>query len=138
MPVSRLGFRAIAEWALAASGVLLLAGVVSSAVEGWRQVPSLPPVLAEPASGPPPASMFSGAVFVPMLLLSTGDELRVGEHASTVAARLNRAWQIGTDALERTAGGLRTIRRYDDGTTQFAVVLEAADQSEHIVAIYVR
>lgn len=140
MVVRRFGLRAFFEWAVAAACIAVVAGIGTRSVQELRGVDALPAVIADERAIPePPASMFPGAVYVPLLLLSTGDQLRVGEYASTIADRLHDAWQIGSDALERSDYGHRTVRRYDDGATQFAVVLEAiGDEEERVVGIYLR
>jgi hypothetical protein len=127
------------EWTIAVGCVLVVAGVGSKALQELRGVQAVTPVIADERAIPdPPASMFSGAVLVPMLLLSTGDELRVGQRASVLASRINQAWQIGAEAIERSAIGYRIVRRYDDGATQFAVVLETDGDDDRVVAIYRR
>lgn len=140
MDVSRVGFRALIEWSLAAGCILLVASVGSKTVRELRVVQAIPTVIADERAVPDsPASMFPGAVFVPMLLLSTGDAVRVGQPASAVSSSIKAAWQIGPDAIERTEQGQRIIRRYDDGATQFAVVLESVEDSDdRVVAIYLR
>jgi hypothetical protein len=71
-----------------------------------------------------------------MLFLSSGAELRVGDRDS--AGMLDSAWQVGSEAYERVAGGSHVIRRYDDGSTRFTLVLQPTEgRDPRIVAIYV-
>lgn len=139
MDVPRVRFGAALEWAVAAGLLLAAAGLGSKALVELRRVPAVTPVIAETRPVPEaPVSVMSGAVRVPLLLLSSGAELRVGAAASDAARMIDSAWQVGGDEFERLPGGERLIRRYDDGSTRFTLVLQPADgRDPRIAAIYV-
>jgi hypothetical protein len=136
----RVRFGVALEWALAAGGILALLALGSLAVRELRGLRAVPSVMAGERPGqPPPAVVVPGAVSVPILILSTGVELRVGERASSVHNKIDPDWQVGPDAVERTRTGERVIRRYDDGATPFTLVFEPdAEEDARLGGIYVR
>ena len=139
MDVPRVRFGAVLEWAVAAGLLLAALGFGSRAFLELRRVPAMTSVIAESRPVPEaPLGVPPGSVLVPILLLSSGAELRVGSSASDISRMLDSAWQLGSDARERVVGGERLIRRYDDGSTRFALVLQPAEERDpRIVAIYV-
>ena len=139
MDVPRVRFGAVLEWAVAAGLLLAAAGLGSRALVELRRVPAMTPVIAEGLPVPDaPVGVPSGSVRVPILLLSSGVELRVGRSAAESAQVLDRAWQVGSDAFEQVDGSERLIRRYDDGSTRFTLVLHPPEVPDaRIVAIYV-
>lgn len=141
MEMTRARLGSVLEWALAAGCILALAALGSLLFNQARRA-TLPQVNAEEfASVIPdaPAVIPPRAVSVPLLLLSNGAQLRVGETAGAIAAKLNTAWQIGADAWERTATGDRVVRAYYDGARYFLLVLERTGQPDaQVSAIYLR
>ena len=77
---------------------------------------------------------------VPLIVLSDGAELRVGERETTFARKLKAAWKTGVDALERTAAGERVTRAYDDGVSHFVLVFEPQREEAEleVSAIYLQ
>jgi hypothetical protein len=139
--VTRARFGSVVEWVIAAGCILLTLGIGSMALREIDTFRPVTPVNAEGARIPDlPANVPSRAVSVPMLLLSNGTQLRVGERAPSVAAKISADWQVGGDALERTTNGHRVTRAYDDGGTQFVLVFEPIDDGadERLSAIYLR
>jgi hypothetical protein len=139
--VTRARLGSVVEWMIAAACILAALGVGAVGVRELRTVPALTPVIAEAAPIPePPPAVPSRAVSIPMLVLATGVQLRVGEHATAVAARLDPAWQVGTDALERRGDGERLTRTYDDGVTHFLIVFDrpVPGADLRVSAIYVQ
>jgi len=132
------------EWVLAAACILALVAAGSMLLRQLRLAQALTAVNAEEATVPtapePPPAVPSRAISVPMLLLSNGAQLRVGETASAIADKINAAWQSGADALERTAKGDRVTRAYDDGARRFLLVFEPRDGvvEPRVSAIYLR
>ena len=139
MDVPRVRFGAVLEWVVAAGLLIAGAGLASKALLELRSVPAVTPVIAESRPVPEaPAAISPGSVLVPMLLLSSGTELRIGQTAIDIGSGLNSAWQVGAETIERQSDGERLIRRYDDGSTRFSLVLQPAEgRNQRIVAIYV-
>ena len=141
MTRARLG--SVLEWALAA-GCILAVAALGAVLFKQARLATLPQVIAEEVTSvdpaDTPAAIPSRAVSVPLLPLSNGTQLRVGETAGAIAGKLNKAWQIGADAWERTSAGERVVRTYDDGARHFLLVMEdAAGQPEfRLSAIYLR
>jgi hypothetical protein len=144
MWVTRARLGSALEWALAAGCILALAALVSLVAGELRNVRSLTAVLADEGSALPsaelPATIPAGAVSVPLLLLSNGSQLQIGQTASDIAARISAAWQIGADAFERTARGARVTRSYDDGARRFLLVFDRAESAgeDRVAAIYLQ
>jgi hypothetical protein len=146
MEVTRARFGSLLEWAVAALCAFALLIVGSWMLKELHRAPTpIVPVAAEGFDAAvttvlPPAAVPSRVVSVPIVLLSSGLELRVGESESSAAGKLNASWRAGDDMLERAAGGTRITRAYDDGARKFQIVLDpAADGVERRVsAIYVR
>jgi hypothetical protein len=129
------------EWAVALVCILALLALGSLVGRGLRDLRAVPAVLAgERPAQEPPAAVPLGAVSVPMLLLSTGVELRVGDRLSSVESKIGRDWQVGADAIERTDGGERMTRLYEDGARQFALVFnpDEDERGTRVGGIYVR
>lgn len=141
MEVTRARLGSVVEWVIAAACILAALGAGALGFRELRSVPAVTPVIAESAPIPePPAAVPSRAVSIPMLILATGAQLRVGEHATAVAAKLDPSWQVGTDSLERRGDGERLTRTYEDGASHFLLVFDrpipGADLS--VSAIYVQ
>ena len=147
MQVTRARFGSLLEWAVAALCALALAAGGSFAVHHLGSEPGpVVPVAAEEVldvpltTGHPPASVPAKAVSVPLVVLSTGSELRVGEMESVAVGKLKPAWRVGGDVLERAAAGNRITRTYDDNGHRFILVLEppAGGAERRISALYLQ
>jgi hypothetical protein len=142
MEATRVRWGPLLEWAVAAACILAALGVGTVVVRELRTVPSVTPsVIAEEAPIPePPAVIPPQSVSLPMLLLTDGTRLHVGERVSSVKARVNPAWQVGSESLERGPKGDRVTRTYTDGTTEFLLVFEPGDSGAEarLAAIYVK
>jgi hypothetical protein len=92
----------------------------------------------EEAIPDPPAAVPARSVLVPVLLLSDGSQLRVGDSVAELARRLGLMRKCAPPAIDRTAAGERITRFYAQGGQRFAVVLEplAADGQVRVAAIY--
>jgi hypothetical protein len=137
---TRARFGSVLEWIIAAACIVAALGLGSIAVQEIRTFRAFTPVIAEerlPADAP--VGVPAGAVSVPMLLLSGGTRLQVGDPARALADALRDARQVGQDSVERGASGDRITRSYADGATRFAVVLESPkpDAAPLVAAIYV-
>lgn len=144
MEATRARLSSLLEWAIASVCILAMAGLGSLVFEQLRTAsPAIAPVLAGSTELPPsadevPASVPPKAVSVPLMLLSNGAELRLGELESAIARKVGSAWQMGDDTLERIAAGNRVSRRYDDGVRRFLLVFEPRKEQPEmrLAAIY--
>jgi hypothetical protein len=142
MEATRVRFGPILEWVLAA---LVIAAVFAAGSAGVRQIRTVQPVTPVIAGEQSlyydaPAGIPPRAVSVPLLLLGDGQEVKIGDRASEVAASLGSAAKIISESVERSAVGERLIRFYGNVGVQFAVVYEALERSAEprVAAIYLR
>jgi hypothetical protein len=131
----------VLEWVLAAAGIVAVLAIGSIVAREFRTVSAVMPVSAREAAVPDtPASIPSRVVSVPMLLLSDGTQLRVGDSASQLESHLGPRSQVGLASVDRTPAGERVTRFYEEGGTRFVVVLEAIGDAgdARVTAIYLR
>jgi hypothetical protein len=141
MDATRARFGSLLEWIVAAVCIVAMLAIGSRAVGEFRNVSAVTPVIANEAPLPdPPAAVPSRAVSVPVLLLSNGVEVRVGEAAAQVASHLGREAEVASPSIDRTRMGERVTRFYEQGGTRFVVVLEpfAGDGQIRVAAIYLQ
>ena len=142
MEATRVRFGSILEWLLAT--VLIAAAVAAGALAfgEFRTVRAVTPVIAGEANlyYEAPAAIPPRAVSVPFLLLRSGAEVRIGDRASDVAARLGDAVTMISETVERSDVRERLTRFYSDVGSQFAVVYEALERTAEprVAAIYLR
>jgi hypothetical protein len=111
MDATRARFGSLLEWILAAICIAATLALGSVAVGGFRTVSAVTPAVAADAPlADPPATVPSRAVSVPVLLLSNGVEVRVGDAAAEVAAHLGSEAAVGTPSVDRTPMGERVTR----------------------------
>ena len=140
MDGTRVRVSSLFEWIAALACIIGLAAIGSAYIGNLRAVRAVTPVIAHEEEVPdPPAAVPSRSVSVPVLLLSDGVELRVGETAADVSKVLDRGWEVAPPAIDRTSSGERVTRFYARGGQQFAVVLEpfVGDSQLRVAAIYV-
>jgi hypothetical protein len=143
MEATRQRFTSFLEWAIAAACVMAFLGVGSLVMRELRTVTSAITVSAReatPAPATPPAGLPPRVISVPMLLLSDGKEVRVGETISTIVERLGQHAVVGRQAIERAVHGQRLTRFYDHVGTQFVLVFEPFEQNAEprVAAIYLQ
>ena len=142
MAATRVRFGAMLEWAVAAAMMLAVLAAGSGLFREFRTVRAVVPVIAGEAHFyyDAPADIPPRAVSVPLLLLANGGELRVGDRASDVAARIAGTVTVVSESIERSAFRERLTRFYNDVGVQFAIVFEALDQDAEpkVAAIYLR
>ncbi len=133
-------FGPVVEWLIAAAFLLATLAVASLIV---RELSAPVPVRAgQPVARPQPASIPPAvparAVSVPVLPFLDGKEVRVGETAAAVAARLGRAAESGRQELDRGSLGERLTRFYEYGGTRFILVFEPFERNgePRVVGIY--
>jgi hypothetical protein len=141
MEATRLRFGPILEWALAACVVGGAATLVSVAVGELPRVRPVVPVIAgEAPVDDRPAGVPPRSVSVPMLLLENGREIRLGDRAAEVAARLGSVPQVISESLDRSEVRERITRFYNHLGTQFVLVFEDVEPNADpkVAAIYLR
>lgn len=140
MDATRSTAASLLEWIIAAICIFAVVAIGSRLAREFRLVTAVTPVIAHEASPPddPPAGVPSRAVSVPMLLLSGGVEVHVGDTADQVESRLGRDAEIATPNIDRMPSGLRVTRFYERAGTSFVLVLYSpADETQaRVAAIY--
>ena len=139
---SRSGLRVgpVVEWLIAAAFLCATVAVGSLIVKELRT--SSPAARPSQASRPEvttiPAAIPARAVSVPVLPFLDGKEVRVGETASVVAARLGRAAESGRQEVDRGTLGERLTRFYEYGGSRFILVFEPFERNgePRVAAIY--
>lgn len=129
----------VVEWVIAAAFLSATLAVGSMIV---RELRAVTPVRTAPAARPIaasiPAAVPARAVSVPVLPFIDGKEIRVGETASAVAAKLGRAAESGRQEIDRGSLGERLTRFYEYAGSRFIVVFEPFERNgeARIAAIY--
>lgn len=136
---SRVG--SLLEWLAAAVCILGILAVSAVVVRDFRTVTAaVTPVIAHEEAAPDaPASIPARSVSVPILLLSDGTELHVGDTAGELSQYVGPDGEVAPPATDHTATGERVTRFYARGGQRFAVVLQrlTGDAQMRIAAIYV-
>jgi hypothetical protein len=133
-------FSSLVEWLIAA--VFLVTSLAVASLIVWELRPR--PVTTQYEPIPPltsvPAAIPARAVSVPMLPLLGGQEVRVGDTASAVAARLGRAAESGRQEVDKGRIGERLTRFYEYRGTRFILVFEPFERygEARLAAIYLR
>jgi len=140
MEATRARVSSLLEWLAAGACIIGLVAAGSVLVRDLRTVAGATPVIAhEEESVPePPAVIPSRSVSVPVLLLSDGAELHVGDTAEELAQRLRHGSEVAPRSIDRVAAGERVTRFYAEGGQRFAIVLQplADDGQVRVAAIY--
>lgn len=136
----RARMSSLLEWVAAAACIVGVLAVGSVLVRDLRTVSAVTPVIAHEEAVPdPPAAIPTRSVSVPVLLLSDGSQLRVGDAAAELATRLGSLAEVAAPAIDRTPAGQRVTRFYTQNGQRFAVVVEplAGDGEARVAGIYV-
>jgi hypothetical protein len=131
MDAARFRFGAIVEWAVAAAAIVAVVALALFTDREVRNVSAVTPVSAREAPAPvvaPPAAIPPGAISVPLLLLSDGTKINLGETASDVIARLPRKAEAAPLSVERAPYGERVTRTYEHQGIRFQLVFEPFDK----------
>lgn len=129
----------VVEWLIAAAFLSATLAVGSMIVRELRAVTPAPTApAARPIAASIPAAVPARAVSVPVLPFIDGKEIRVGETASAVAAKLGRAAENGRQEIDRGSLGERLTRFYEYAGSRFIVVFEPFERNgeARIAAIY--
>ena len=129
----------VVEWLIAAAFLSATLAVGSMIVRELRAVTPAPTApAARPIAASIPPAVPARAVSVPVLPFIDGKEIRVGETASAVAAKLGRAAESGRQEIDRGSLGERLTRFYEYAGSRFIVVFEPFERNgeARIAAIY--
>jgi hypothetical protein len=130
----------LVEWLIAAAFLSATLAVGSMIVRELRAVQPAPAAApaARPIAASIPAAVPARAVSVPVLPFIDGKEIRIGETASAVAAKLGRAAESGRQEIDRGSLGERLTRFYEYAGSRFIVVFEPFERNgePRIAAIY--
>jgi hypothetical protein len=136
----RFRFAPLFEWLIAAAFLSATIAVASLVVRELRGPVRFPPdaSVARPLVSSVPAAVPPRAVSVPVLPFLDGKEIRVGETAEAVAARLGRAAESGRQEVDRGMLGERLTRFYEYAGSKFILVFEPFEQNgeARVSAIY--
>jgi hypothetical protein len=144
METTHQRFTSILEWAVAVAFIAAMLVVGSIVVREFRTVSALTTVRASAREAVPaqaaPVGVPPRAISVPMLLLSNGTEVRVGETMTAIVERLGQHVVVGKQAIERAVHGQRVTRFYDHAGTSFVLVFEPfeANAEPRVAAIYLQ
>src|SRR6187549_1073827 len=119
MPGSRVHVGSLLQWVLAAALIVAVIAVGSLALREARTVTAVLPISAESALPVLSASLPPHTVFLPLLLLTDGTEVRIGDSAAAVEARLKEHASMTGESQERSSSGERLVRFYQRDGTRF-------------------
>jgi hypothetical protein len=140
MDATRRRFGSLLEWLVAVACVAAGVVLVSRAVDEFRSVRPIVPVIAKEAA--PVALMTgipAGVAPVPLLLLTDDRELRLGDRLADVAARLGSSALLLSESVDDLGAKRRLTRFYNDLGAQFILVFEGTghDGEARLSAIFV-
>lgn len=139
MDATRARVSSLFEWLIAVACIVGVMAIGSVLMRGVGSVAAVAPVIAhEEALPDPPATVPPRSVSVPVLLLADGSELRVGDAAADLSARLRSVAEVAPATIDRTPSGERVTRFYGQNGQRFAVVLQplSGDGQVRVAAIY--
>jgi hypothetical protein len=129
---SHSGFRfgPVVEWLIAAAFLCATVAVGSLIFQELRTPAAAPRVQpSRPVVTSIPAAIPARAVSVPVLPFLDGKEVRIGETAAAVAARLGRAAESGRQEVDRGTLGVRLTRFYEYAGSRFILVFEPFERN---------
>jgi len=139
MDAVRLRLASALEWGVAAAFLAATVAVASLILQDMRglSLRAAPAAEAAPVTATPAAVPVS-AVSVPVLPFRDGKEIRVGDTAAAVTARLGRAAESGREEADRGRLGQRLTRFFEYADFRFIVVYEPFERNgePRISAIY--
>jgi hypothetical protein len=130
----------LVEWLVAAAflcGTVAVASLVVRELRGPVRISAAAPAARVVVASVPPA-VPARAVSVPVLPFLDGKEIRVGDTAVAVAARLGRAAEVGKQDVDRGTLGERLTRFYEYAGSKFILVFEPFERNgeARVAAIY--
>ena len=139
MDATRARVSSLFEWLVAIAFIAGVMAIGSALMRDLENVTAVAPVIAhEEALPDPPATVPPRSVAVPVVLLADGSELRVGDTAAQLSARLAPNTEVAPATIDRISAGERVTRFYAQNGQRFAVVVQplAVDGQVRIAAIY--
>ena len=141
MDAVRLRFASALEWGVAAAFLAATVAVASLILHQDMRGSSLRAASSPAAAAPVaaiPAAVPVGAVSVPVLPFRDGKEIRVGDTAAAVTARLGRTAESGREEADRGRLGQRLTRFYEYADFRVIVVYEPFEKNgePRVSAIY--
>lgn len=137
---SRFRLAPLLEWIVAAAFLFATVTVASLVVRELRGPARIQAVTspARPLVASIPPAVPARAVSVPVLPFLDGKEIRVGDTAGAVAARLGRAAESGRQEVDRGTLGERLTRFYEYAGAKFILVFEPFERNgeARVAAIY--
>ncbi len=129
------------EWLIAAAflvATIAIASLIVRELRGPVRVSAETPAATRPVISSVPPAVPSRAVSVPVLPFLDGKDVRVGETAAAVAARLGRAAESGRQEVDRGTLGERLTRFYEYEGSRFILVFEPFERGgePRVAAIY--
>ena len=140
MDTTRARAGSLLEWLVAIGCIVAVLALGSVVVRDLRTVSAVTPVIAHEEVAPdPPASVPSRSVSVPVLLLSDGTAVHVGDPANELSSLIAAGAEVAPPTIDRTPDGDRVTRFLAHSGQRFAVVLEplGGDGQARVAAIYV-
>ena len=136
----RFRFAPLVEWLIAAAflgATVFVAGLIVNELRTPEVIRIAAPA-ARPVVSSIPPSVPERAVSVPALPFLDGKEVRVGETAAAVAAKLGRSAEVGRQEIDRGTVGERLTRFYEYTGAKFILVFEPFEQNgePRVAAIY--
>ena len=136
----RLRLAPLVEWLVAAAFLCATVAVASLVIRELRGPASVSvsAAAARPLVASIPPGVPARAVSVPILPFLDGKEVRIGETAASIAARLGRAAEVGKQDVDRGTLGERLTRFYDYAGSKFILVFEPFERNGEVrvAAIY--
>jgi hypothetical protein len=139
MDATRARVSSLFEWLIAVVCILGVMAIGATLLRDLSRVTAIAPVIArEEALPDPPATVPPRSVSVPVLLLSGGFAVRVGDTATELSARLGPDAEVAPPTIDRTSSGERVTRFYAQNGQRFAIVLQplAVGGMVRVAAIY--
>ncbi len=137
----RLRVGPLVEWLIAAGFLFATVAVASLVVRELRGpvAISAAATAARPLVSSIPPAVPARAVSVPVLPFLEGKEVRVGDTAADIAARLGRAAEVGRQEVDRGTLGERLTRFYEYAGSKFILVFEPFERNGEVrvAAIYI-
>ena len=129
----------VLQWALAVGLLAAGVGVGTIIVRELRDGTGAAAGSATAAvEGPPPPSVPTGAISLPVLLFNDEKGIRVGDTATHIAALLGRSAEVGRYDVDAAADDERLTRFYEYRGRRFVLVFTLADSHTDpaVTAIY--
>ena len=132
--------RSLVEWVVALGVFTGAIWLVLPALREWAPLPTGTVTLVESSLPALPGGVPAGAESVPLLMLESGQAIRLGMPEAEVKAHALTRLRAGPPTLEPGVIDERLILPFRDGRSRFWVVLDKTEpgRAREVTAIYVR